>query len=78
MAPLLPQLGLSTPALAALTVIAIGAGAMTVSHANDSYFWFVTNFGDMEVNDGYKTQTLGTLIIGLASMVGVFIVSLFL
>ena len=77
-APLLPQLGLSTPALAALTVIAIGAGAMTVSHANDSYFWVVTNFGDMEVNDGYKTQTLGTLIIGLASMVGVFIVSLFL
>ena len=77
-APLLPQLGLSTPALAALTVIAIGAGAMTVSHANDSYFWVVTNFGELEPQDGYKTQTLGTLIIGLASMVGVFIVSLFL
>lgn len=77
-APLLPQLGLDTPALAALTVIAIGAGAMTVSHANDSYFWVVTNFGDMEVKDGYKTQTLGTLIIGLASMIGVFVLSLFL
>ena len=77
-APLLPQLGLNTPALAALTVIAIGAGAMTVSHANDSYFWVVTNFGDMDVNSGYKTQTLGTLIIGVASMIGVFVVSLFL
>ena len=77
-APLLPQLGLTTPALAALTVIAIGAGAMTVSHANDSYFWVVTNFGDMDVNSGYKTQTLGTLIIGVASMIGVFVVSLFL
>ena len=77
-APLLPQLGLNTPALAALTVIAIGAGDMTVSHANDSYFWVVTNFGDMDVNSGYKTQTLGTLIIGVASMIGVFVVSLFL
>lgn len=77
-APLLPQLGLDTPALAALTVIAIGAGAMTVSHANDSYFWVVTNFGDMDVKDGYKTQTLGTLIIGVASMIGVFVLSLFL
>ena len=77
-APLLPKLGLNTPALAALTVIAIGAGAMTVSHANDSYFWVVTNFGDMDVNSGYKTQTLGTLIIGVASMIGVFVVSLFL
>ena len=77
-APMLGALGLDSPTRAALAVIAIGAGAMTVSHANDSYFWVVTNFGDMEVEDGYKTQTLGTLVIGLASMVGVLILSLFL
>ena len=77
-APLLPVLGLSSPALASLTVIAIGAGAMTVSHANDSYFWVVTNFGGISPQDGYKTQTLGTLVVGLTSMVGVMIVSLFL
>ena len=77
-APLLPMLGLASPALASLTVIAIGAGAMTVSHANDSYFWVVTNFGGMSTQDGYKTQTLGTLVVGIASMIGVFIVSLFL
>ena len=69
---------LSGIALIIAFVIAIGAGAMTVSHANDSYFWVVTNFGDMDVKDGYKTQTLGTLIIGVASMIGVFLVSLFL
>ncbi|MEG1603694.1 MAG: GntP family permease [Cloacibacillus sp.] len=73
LAPVLPALGLNTPVLSALCVIAIGAGAMTVSHANDSYFWVVTNFGEMETEQGYKTQTMGTLIIGLASMVGVFI-----
>ncbi|NCB05884.1 MAG: GntP family permease, partial [Clostridia bacterium] len=70
--------GLGSPALASLCVIAIGAGAMTVSHANDSYFWVVSNFGEMTPQDGYKTQTLGTLVVGIASILGVFVISLFL
>ena len=78
MAPLMKTMGLDTPVLAAITVIAIGAGAMTVSHANDSYFWVVTNFGDMKVEDGYKTQTLGTFVTGIAAMVNVFILYLIL
>lgn len=78
LAPLLPVLGLDSPARAALCVMAIGAGAMTVSHANDSYFWVVTNFGEMDPKQGYKTQTMLTLIMGLASMVEIFILSLFL
>lgn len=77
-APLLGLLGLDTPARAALTVMAIGAGAMTVSHANDSYFWVVTNFGEMTPDQGYKTQTAVTLFEGIAGMIGVFLVSLIL
>ena len=77
MAPLMGTLGLDTPALGALTVMAIGAGAMTVSHANDSYFWVVTNFGEMTPDQGYKTQTLLTLVMGIAAVIGIFIVSLF-
>ena len=76
LAPLMGTLGLDTPAKAALTVMAIGAGAMTVSHANDSYFWVVTNFGEMTPDQGYKTQTAMTLALGIASMVGIFILSL--
>ena len=75
-APLLGAIGMSTPAEIALVVMAIGAGAMTVSHANDSYFWVVTNFGQMTPEKGYKTQTMLTLVLGLASMVGIFIMSL--
>jgi GntP family gluconate:H+ symporter len=76
--PLLGVLNLDSPVRAALTVMAIGAGAMTVSHANDSYFWVVTNFGGMTPEQGYKTQTTATLIEGLCGMAGVFILSLFL
>jgi GntP family gluconate:H+ symporter len=77
-APLLGTLGLDSPARTALTVMAIAAGAMTVSHANDSYFWVVTNFGGMTPEQGYKTQTTGTLIEGLCGMAGVFVLSLIL
>jgi GntP family gluconate:H+ symporter len=75
-APLLSVLGFTTPIQLALVVMAIGAGAMTVSHANDSYFWVVTNFGDMTPEQGYKTQTLMTLIIGIAAMIEIFIINL--
>jgi GntP family gluconate:H+ symporter len=77
-APLLGVLNLDSPARTALTVMAIGAGAMTVSHANDSYFWVVTNFGGMTPEQGYKTQTVATLVEGICGMIGVFILSLIL
>ena len=77
MAPMMASLGLGTPVMGALTVMAIGAGAMTVSHANDSYFWVVTNFGNMTPDQGYKTQTVLTLVMGVASIIGIFLVSLF-
>ncbi|MCF0262397.1 MAG: GntP family permease, partial [Sphaerochaetaceae bacterium] len=76
-APLMTTLGFTSPISAALLVVAIGAGAMTVSHANDSYFWVVTNFGEMQPQDGYKTQTLGTLVIGIAALINVLIISIF-
>ena len=77
MAPLMGAMGLDTPVLASLTVMAIGAGAMTVSHANDSYFWVVTNFGKMKPEQGYKTQTMLTLVMGVSAMIGIFVLSLF-
>ena len=78
MAPLMGALGMGTPVMGALCVMAIGAGAMTVSHANDSYFWVVTNFGGMTPEEGYKTQTAATLVEGICSIAFIFILSLFL
>ncbi|MBQ7773884.1 MAG: GntP family permease [Bacteroidales bacterium] len=77
-ASLMAALGMTTPIDAALVVMAIGAGAMTVSHANDSYFWVVTNFGGLTPQNGYKTQTLLTLIMGITSITALFITSLFI
>ncbi|WP_100065803.1 GntP family permease [Miniphocaeibacter massiliensis] len=75
---MMSALGLTSPMTAVLVVLAIGAGAMTVSHANDSYFWVVTNLGGLKAEEGYKTQTPMTLIMGLAGMATVFVLNMFL
>lgn len=74
--PLLGALGLEAPTARALAVVAIGAGSMVVSHANDSYFWVVTGFSKMSVKDGYKLQTLGTLVEGGAAAIVLWVISL--
>jgi gluconate:H+ symporter, GntP family len=77
-ASMMTMLGLTSPMAGILTVLAIGAGAMTVSHANDSYFWVVTNFGGMTPQNGYKTQTMVTFIEGVASIIFIAILKLIL
>jgi GntP family gluconate:H+ symporter len=74
--PLLGALGLEAPTARALAVVAIGAGSMVVSHANDSYFWVVTGLSKMSVKDGYKLQTLGTLVEGVAAAIVLWVISL--
>lgn len=75
MAPLMAALGFDAPMARALVVVAIGAGAMVVSHANDSFFWVVTQFSNMTPEQGYKLQTLGTLFQGVVAAVAVYVVA---
>ncbi|NLN92531.1 MAG: GntP family permease [Candidatus Hydrogenedens sp.] len=72
-APFLPTLGITSPLQLTLMVMAVGAGSMTVSHANDSYFWVVTQFSGMSVNTAYKTLTLSTLIQGITTFIMTFL-----
>ena len=60
----------------ALIVVAIGAGSMVVSHANDSFFWVVTQFSNMTPEQGYKLQTMGTLFQGTVAAIAVYVAAL--
>jgi len=75
-APLMPGLGLDYLNGKVLAVMATGAGAMTISHANDSFFWVVTQFSGIDVKTGYRTHTLATLIQGISSMIIIYILTL--
>lgn len=77
-APILPILGYNTPIEVTLVCMAIGAGAMTVSHANDSYFWVVSEFSGLTPDQGYRVQTMGTLVLGIAAIAEIALLSLVL
>jgi gluconate:H+ symporter, GntP family len=66
--PLLAPLGLADPNAKALTALAIGIGAMTLSHVNDEYFWLVTTSGGFSPLRGVRTISLGTLVQGVAAL----------
>jgi GntP family gluconate:H+ symporter len=68
-APLLAQAGIVSAVPLALVVMAIGAGAMAISHVNDSYFWVVTQFSGMKVTDAYKAHSMATLMQGIVAIV---------
>lgn len=68
-APLLAPLGLDSVIGKALTVLAVGAGALTVSHVNDSYFWVVAKFSEMDTPTALKTHTIATLIMGITGLI---------
>ena len=58
MAPLMETMGFTSPLAKVIVVLAIGAGSMVASHANDSYFWVVSQFSDMKTEEAYKCQAV--------------------
>lgn len=75
-APLTTSLGLDTEIAKALAVLAIGAGSMTVSHINDSYFWVVSQFSGMTTKTTLKSHTLATFFQGIVAIVLLHILQL--
>jgi GntP family gluconate:H+ symporter len=78
LAPMMATLGFETELQKALVVIAIGAGSAVVSHANDSFFWVVTQLSGMDVKMGYRFHTLGTAVLGTSSAILLFLTYLIL
>ncbi|MBF4488625.1 GntP family permease [Psychrobacter sp. N25K4-3-2] len=75
-APLLDQIGLDSELGRVFCVMAIGAGAMTISHANDSFFWIVSQFSRMSVSQAYKAHSMATGIQGVTSIVFIWLLTL--
>lgn len=68
-APIVEPLGFDSTTGLALVVLAIGAGSLTVSHVNDSYFWVVAKFSEMDTSTALKTHTIATLIMGVTGLI---------
>jgi GntP family gluconate:H+ symporter len=76
-AELLPSLGLSQGWGPTFALLAMGAGSIMVSHANDSFFWVVSKFSNLDTNIALKVFTTATFLIGVATMAFIYLLSLF-
>ncbi len=76
--PLLPVLGFVTPDSKLLCVLAMGAGSMMVSHANDAYFWVIAKFEKIDMPTMLKVYSVATVIMGLTTLLMVYLLSLVL
>jgi GntP family gluconate:H+ symporter len=76
-APMLPALGLDSEWGRLLAVLSMGAGSMFVSHANDSYFWVISNFGGVEPSVNLKVYSTATIVMGIVVFACIKIFSVF-
>ncbi|MDO9339556.1 MAG: GntP family permease [Bacteroidales bacterium] len=75
-APMLSMLGLDSEWGRLLVMLSMGAGSMIVSHANDSYFWVISNFSDIEPDTTLKVYSSSTILMGIVVFACVWITSL--
>ena len=73
--PILAPLGIGDENGKALATLAIGAGAMTVSHVNDEYFWLVSASAGLRPLGGLAVVTIGTLLQGLVAVAALLILA---
>jgi gluconate:H+ symporter, GntP family len=75
-APMISMLGLDSEWGRLLTMLSMGAGSMIVSHANDSYFWVVSNFSDVDATTTLKVYSSSTIVMGIVVFICVWLTSL--
>jgi GntP family gluconate:H+ symporter len=73
--PLLPALGLTGETGKLLCILSLGAGSMMISHANDAYFWVISKFSGLDMKTMLKVYSVATLLMGLVTLLIVFIIS---
>lgn len=75
--PMLALLGLDSEWGRILAMLSMGAGSMVISHANDSYFWVITKFSDIDPSITLKVYSSSTIVMGSVVLFLVWLTSFF-
>jgi gluconate:H+ symporter, GntP family len=76
--PIASVAGFNQPIELSLLLSATAAGAMMISHANDAYFWVISQFSGLSMQQTYRTFSLLTVMMSLATILTVFLLALVL
>lgn len=75
-APMAQQYG-SQSAMAALMVLAIGAGSVFCDHVNDAGFWMIKSYFGLSLKETLLSWSTLTSVLALAGLGSVYLISLF-
>ena len=73
--PMLETIGMDSASGQLMVVLAMGAGSMVFSHANDSYFWVITQFSGISSNTTLRYFSTASFIMGITSMSTIFLIN---
>jgi len=66
--PMLSNLGLDSEMGKIFTLLALGAGSMMISHANDAFFWVIAKFADLDTQQTLRYYTSLSVVMGLSAI----------
>jgi gluconate:H+ symporter, GntP family len=75
--PFMDKLGIDNTLKTELFILAMGAGSMMISHANDAYFWVVTNFSKITEQQAFKNYTPMSVLMGTSTILVLWLISIF-
>jgi gluconate:H+ symporter, GntP family len=75
--PIVLSLGLGSESGKALAALAAGAGAMSVAHINDEFFWLAANGAGFNPLHGLARFTVGTLLQSVVAVAALLLLSAF-
>ncbi|MFN8257913.1 MAG: GntP family permease [Bacteroidales bacterium] len=74
--PMVGSLGLDSSMGKMLATLAMGAGSMVFSHANDSYFWVITKFSNLQPGSTLRVYSTATVVMGVTAFFMVWILKM--
>jgi len=67
----IPEMLLLSELYTVLVISSIGAGAMAISHANDSYFWIIKEFTGLTVKEALRSFSLLTALMSITALLAI-------
>jgi GntP family gluconate:H+ symporter len=67
LAPIAPIIGIDTAIELTFLLCSISSGCMMISHANDAYFWVISQFSGLNMADTYRVFSVTTIVLSLTS-----------
>lgn len=67
--------GFSEPVPLCLLLAATASGAMMVSHTNDAYFWVISQFSGLDMNQTYRSFSLLSIVLSVVCFLLVFVMA---